>query len=348
MSSQATPAVASKRDLNSLPGRSPTTSNPFVFPGADIRMLMTYKGKAIIALVSSHVLICASPVWKKFLFPPWVAASVPVNSPKQIDCSEDDGVALLIILNIIHLRHKEVLLRLEPDTLLQVAVLCDQYDCAGIVKHWISIWMKETEANLVAKHFVPPQILFVCWVFGLEDNFEALTIKLVMELRTDDEGIWRSKRGWRIVVPDTMPEGIMENIHRIRVETIEALLSVPYSAMARFKRTKTVLCQMSHISSDDSLCDAITLGSITRGLDVSEVEYRTKAIDVHMSVEEVAAAIDDIHVYHVEPSAARPLVDHSLCHARNFQHEVAKVLRIMESPVELRHRQHMRVQNSKM
>ncbi|KAH9211256.1 hypothetical protein DL95DRAFT_511300 [Leptodontidium sp. 2 PMI_412] len=340
--------MASRRNHNSSERRLPPTSNSFVFPGADVRIFMKYKGKAITALVSSHVLVCASPVWKKFLFPPWVSPSTPANTPKQIDCTEDDGVALLTILNIIHLRHKDVPARLESDTLLQVAVLCDQYDCVSIAKHWIDIWMKETEVNLISKHSVPPQMLFACLVFGLESSFEALATKLVLELRTDEEGNWRSKSGWRIPVPETMPDGIMENICRIRIETIDALLSVPYSAVARFKRTKTVLCQMSHISSDDSLCDAMTLGSITRGLDVADVEYQTKAIDVHMSVEEVAAAIDDIHIYHVEPSAALPLVDHSICHPRNFQDGIAKVLRIMESPVEDRHRMHMRLQNNKM
>ncbi|KAH6696716.1 hypothetical protein BKA61DRAFT_622956 [Leptodontidium sp. MPI-SDFR-AT-0119] len=201
--------MASRRNHNSLERRLPPTSNSFVFPGADVRIFMKYKGKAITALVSSHVLVCASPVWKKFLFPPWVSPSTPANTPKQIDCTEDDGVALLIILNIIHLRHKDVPARLESDTLLQVAVLCDQYDCVSIAKHWIDIWMKETEANLISKHFVPPHMLFACWVFGLESTFEALATKLVLELRTDEEGNWRSKSGWRIPVPETMPDGIM-------------------------------------------------------------------------------------------------------------------------------------------
>ncbi|KAG4433038.1 hypothetical protein IFR05_011477 [Cadophora sp. M221] len=345
MSSQTVQPSASNSASTAFARVNP---HPFDFPAGDAQMLVTYKNQAITCLVCSQALVCASPVWKKFLFPPWVPAPAPTTGPRQIDCSEDDGEALLILLNILHLKFKDVPIRLGYKVLIQVAVLCDQYICVSIAKPWIDGWMREVETDLVAKNFVTPHMLFACWVLGREATFETLAQKLILELRMDKQGRWRSRRGWLVEIPEPMPSHIMDNIKRIRLETIEALLRVPYSAVIKFKRTKKVLCKMSHIASDDSHCDGSTLGTIIRGLDLADLEYGTEAADIMMSIEEVAAAIDDIHIYHLQHDPARPLVDHSVCHARNFQEGVANVLRIVESPVEDSHREHMRAQNSKM
>jgi len=45
--------------------------NPFEFPLADARVLITYKNTEVTAILSSHALSLCSPVWRNFLNPPW-------------------------------------------------------------------------------------------------------------------------------------------------------------------------------------------------------------------------------------------------------------------------------------
>ena len=49
-----------------------------------------------------------------------------------MDFTEDDGDALLILFRLAHIRFKDIPDKLPYNTLLQVAVLCDQYDCVNL------------------------------------------------------------------------------------------------------------------------------------------------------------------------------------------------------------------------
>lgn len=161
--------------------QTPQSTNPFIFPTGTVKLLTTYKGEKLVGLVSADALVLASPVWKKFLFPPWDSDPAPDGGvkEKQIDCTEDDGEALLILLNIAHLNFDAVPPTLGHQTLLQVAVLIDQYDCIKIVRPWLESWMK----NEGAESLKPDQDgwLFVAWVFGRESTFEALSKHLVVK-----------------------------------------------------------------------------------------------------------------------------------------------------------------------
>lgn len=90
----------------------------------------------------------ASPVWKQFIFSPLlqkeqtatgdeerVAPKPALCAPyvEELDFSEDDGEALLLLLRYTHLQFKEI--PQFPDNTLfrNVAILCDLYDC-GMLK----------------------------------------------------------------------------------------------------------------------------------------------------------------------------------------------------------------------
>lgn len=163
------------------PGSSPPT-NPFIFPTGTVKLLATYKDQSLVGSVSADALVLANPVWKKFLFPPWDDTSLPEKETevkhKQIDCTEDDGEALLILLNIVHLNFDGVPAFLEYPTLLEVAVLVDQYDCVKVVRPWLESWMKnEKSERLKAKQ---EGWLFISWVFGRETTFSELARHMVL------------------------------------------------------------------------------------------------------------------------------------------------------------------------
>jgi hypothetical protein len=178
----------------------------FSFPSGDVNLLLQNSADLTTPLsvaASSTALSLASPVWKKFLFPPWAPCSN--SSVTQIDCTSDSTLALTILLNIAHLKFRLIPRTLTYETLLQVAILCDQYACADLVQPWLESWMHLE--STVSMEEGNEGWLFIAWVFGRETTFEELAKKLVLEIRTNKEGECLLKNG--DVIPEPMPNGII-------------------------------------------------------------------------------------------------------------------------------------------
>nr|POF03866.1 hypothetical protein CFP56_21622 [Quercus suber] len=72
---------------------------------------------------SSHILTMTSPVFKTLL-------ADAGDREAQLHLPEDDGDALLLLCNLLHLRNDALPSRLPADLLYRVAVLADKYDCS--------------------------------------------------------------------------------------------------------------------------------------------------------------------------------------------------------------------------
>jgi len=90
--------------------------------------------------VSSNALRLASPVWEKMIDPLLSGENGEVKQLGLLDFTMVDNRALFI-LSIAHLQKWKVPKRLDYKTLLQVAVLCDRYNCLRIVQPWLEGWM---------------------------------------------------------------------------------------------------------------------------------------------------------------------------------------------------------------
>ena len=125
----------------------------FAFGSGDTNLLVSYPDGDIIAKVSSHAMSLASPVWKKFISPPWrptpsrTASSTSISevealertslSDEPLDFREDDADALLLIFRIAHLDFVSVKKKLNIGELYNLAILCDKYDCVHLMKPWV-------------------------------------------------------------------------------------------------------------------------------------------------------------------------------------------------------------------
>jgi len=90
-------------------------------------------------------------------------AEVPKS--KELDFTEDNGEALLILLRIAHLQFHELPEKeMSLDFLLNLAILCDMYDCQKLVKPWVSQWC--IFSNLVRPDAALEKLLFVAFVFS--------------------------------------------------------------------------------------------------------------------------------------------------------------------------------------
>jgi hypothetical protein len=184
-----------------------TLGNPFVFSTGNVRLkakdLITKQ--PIIGTVSSDALVLASPVWKKFLFPPWEDKEDPAPLEKEIDCSEDDPAALLILLNIMHLKFRSIPATLSSMELFHIAILCDQYDCVHLIQPWLETWLQCQEKQ---PHKKLSGWLFIAWVFGKEGAFKDLAAGIAREAQTNQNGDCLDDSGKKIQ-SKYMPPGII-------------------------------------------------------------------------------------------------------------------------------------------
>jgi len=183
----------------------------FDFGDGDIDVALNYECELIKFRASSHALCFASPVWKKFIYPPFPKVTDEGNqnsSDTQIDFTEDNGKALLVLLNIAHLKFNKVPSELPFETLLQVAMLCDQYDCVSLVGPWLKRWMKDE----VWESEQPGQEawLFIAWAFGRKKVFETLATKLAAEMHINAEGQYVTSAG-QLLDTTGLPPDILGN-----------------------------------------------------------------------------------------------------------------------------------------
>jgi len=186
--------------------RKPLPEAPsFEFLGGDVKILLSNPEDPetpTSALACSSCLSIASTVWKKFLYPPWSDSTSPVA---QLDFSSDDLVTITLLLRIAHLQFQNIPKKLSYERLFQMAIVCDQYSCAGLVAPWLESWLSDEKTS--SKEDGKEGWLFIAWVFGRESIFEQLAKKLLYEVKTNEEGHCLMKNGE--VIPEPMPHGIL-------------------------------------------------------------------------------------------------------------------------------------------
>ena len=182
----------------------PADSTILIDPAGDLKLLVKHHGQDRNFQVSSKAMSLASPVWRTMLDP-----SGPFREAKpdngEIAFPEDDAEALLVLLLAAHLRYQEVPQTLKYEQLLNLCIVCDKYDCVGLLRPWISKW--ETALKPLADHPGHEEWLFIAWTTGDETAFKRLARRLVQESYTNQSKQCLTVSGK--VLRENMPPGIV-------------------------------------------------------------------------------------------------------------------------------------------
>jgi HEPN domain-containing protein len=134
--------------------------------------------------VSSRHLQLASPWFQRALRKGAWAESELVDGRYRILAEDWDEDALLIVLNIFHLRNRQVPRTVSLDMLAKVAVLVDYYSCDEAVELFTDMWIED----LKLKKEVPTTYcrdlvlwVWVSWVFDLSQQLTEATAVMVRE-----------------------------------------------------------------------------------------------------------------------------------------------------------------------
>lgn len=102
----------------------------------------------------------------------------------EISLPEDDAAAMIIICNILHLRHKEIPQKPPVDQIYQVAVLADKYNCSAALKTTVAHWFDSRQARMFASETV---IAFAsACILRQREAHRRLGEQLIMDHRHSD------------------------------------------------------------------------------------------------------------------------------------------------------------------
>lgn len=150
--------------------------------------------------VSSKVLSVASDVFKA-MFSPHFQEGQDLNStsPKRISLPGDDAVAMTTLCNILHLRHNSVSKTPLETELVDLATVCDKYNCSEAFSIWSQIWMRyytqEQDSDLKGV----AQLLYPFFLLNDAESFKQVSKLTVFHT----EG-WIVKPKRTDLMPDTV------------------------------------------------------------------------------------------------------------------------------------------------
>jgi hypothetical protein len=127
--------------------------------------------------VSSKHLTLASPVFKRMFSGPWKESqSLAAKECVEIETECWDIHAMLILMNIIHGRGRNVPRQVTLKTLSEIAALVDYYECHEVVDMMSGVWVNGFLLQMPAA-FGTDIILwiFISWVFQQPYQFTLAT-----------------------------------------------------------------------------------------------------------------------------------------------------------------------------
>jgi BTB/POZ domain len=162
-------------------------------------------------LVSSNAMRLASPVWKAMITGPYEEATA-----KEISFPEGKPEAFLIVLRIAHLQFEDLPSSLDFQELVNLAIICEEYDLVRIVRPFLKRWIEPLEP--LAEKIGFEEWLFVAWTFSYPKVFEKITQKLVLNASTNADGQCLNEA--EDVLDDRfMPPGIIGKLSAPRIHT---------------------------------------------------------------------------------------------------------------------------------
>lgn len=124
--------------------------------------------------VSAKHLAFASPVFMRILASGWKEGNhLSERSVGIVDESWDID-ALLILLNIIHCRHRSLPRKISLELLAKVSVLADYYKCVEAVEYFAGHWISDLEGKIPASYSRDLFLwIWISWIFERSADFKC-------------------------------------------------------------------------------------------------------------------------------------------------------------------------------
>lgn len=135
--------------------------------------------------LSSKHLALASEYFRGLMANNWKEASSSRDFACSVTAQDWDEAALLMVMNIIHCKTREIPPKVNPEMAAKMAVIVDYYQCSGAVGFYADIWTKNFEKDTLADTYGRKLLLklFISCVFSNASEFRKLTAIIIRESR---------------------------------------------------------------------------------------------------------------------------------------------------------------------
>ncbi|PPJ59565.1 hypothetical protein CBER1_11690 [Cercospora berteroae] len=243
-------------------------------------------------LVASHAFALACKPWADMIRYQGILGREAGNQPSQIKFEDDDAAALEILLNIAHLRFRQIPDKLEFQQLLALSILTDKYQATPLISPWMQQWASNLH-NLVQGpgH---EEFSWIAWDFGMEEEFEQLSARITLNATIDHEG--NCVVGETTASAQHLPPGLVDSVFDVRAVTLDRLLAIPYERADRISSSsaRDTFCKKRN----GKECDALSFGSLV--LQLSQLGLwpsRLTNVDISLSIIELASALKRIKIH---------------------------------------------------
>ena len=174
----------------------------------------TWEG-AVDLKVSSHVLCSASPVFRAMLGPDsqfkeaCELRTCSVEKPYELSLEDDYPHALTVTLLALHGRSDMVPVEITFRNLVELAIVCDKYDCRGGVLPWVDTTAEAWKHRMLDQESGYEEWLFVAWVFGIEEGYDELSKGVILESYIDPYSRKLKSKGGEVLEELTIPEAVL-------------------------------------------------------------------------------------------------------------------------------------------
>lgn len=160
-------------------------------------------------LVSSKVLSLASPVFAKLFGPHFLEGSqMAKHGSVTIHLDEDNAKGMGIILGILHYQEIPEIEKLGAKELATLAICCDKYDCARIIRPWIANWFRKVDEGLSEKEY--GLALLAAHMLRASEDFCKIARKVQLEFNLGSFDIWDDEE-----VLTLLPRSIRRKLDRL-------------------------------------------------------------------------------------------------------------------------------------
>jgi hypothetical protein len=161
-----------------------------ICPDGDMEIILeTPEGTTYCYIVSSLQLCGRSSVFRAMLGPNSAfseavalrrnAKEDPSKSsgPYQLRVDDHDPVALMVVLSVIHAITDQFPSEIPFEALMNLAIVCDYYDCATSLHVWVKKWMTKWEPFVMTPNY--ENWLYIAKVFQRNDILKTLSTHLI-------------------------------------------------------------------------------------------------------------------------------------------------------------------------
>ncbi|KAJ6191981.1 hypothetical protein J3E72DRAFT_253957 [Bipolaris maydis] len=208
-------------------------------------------------LVSSRHLMLASPWFRRTLTKEEFVESLknPSDGRYHIQANDWDEEAFLILLNIFHVRTRQVPATVSLEVLAKIAVLVDYYELenAEAIERDTQNWIASVRRNVaIPSSYCRELMLWICIsrVFCMSEEFEKATAVAIKE-----------SKGWIQTLDLPIHQGVTSSIDRSRCNALEHVISELHRLLGVY-RDFNYSCPYS--SSYSFQCGAFLFGALMK------------------------------------------------------------------------------------